>query len=315
MKIDNIKHLLEKSTLSEEEQYELIYTIVSSNSHYKKRPKAFYSEMDLPNEYISFDIETTGFSYSDKLIQISGVKYSNGLEVEYFDEYVKLEGIEIPIHITRLTGITNEDVKYADTFDSVINKFKNFISDTPLIGHNITSFELPRLLKWANLDLRNQVAVDTYNYAQASDILVDDYKLETLKHHYNIKNISHNALSDSRTTAKIYEYLKDNQISPLNHSLKKDQILANKKYCLTGFIQIGRSTMEKIIISLGGTIQNSMSKKVDCLIYAPQIAKNLKHENKSSKEIKCLSLIEQGHDIQMISEVDFITFLEENNAY
>lgn len=271
--------------------------------------------MDLPSEYISFDIETTGFSYSDRLIQLSGVKYKNGQEIDFFDEFVHPFDIEIPTNITYLTGITNEDVENADHIDIVIEKFIEFIGDTPLIGHNITSFELPRLLRWADLDLRPQVAIDTCSYAQSSDILIENYKLETLKNHYNIKDVSHNALSDSRTTAKIYEYLKHNKTAPLNPLLQKEQILAGNKYCLTGAIKIGRSTLEKIIVSLGGSVQKTMSKKVNCLIYAPQIAKNLKHENKSTKELKCLDLIEQGHDIKMITERDFISFLEENNAY
>lgn len=101
----------------------MIYHIVSNYSHIKRVPKSLYSKENLPLDYVSFDIETTGFSYSDKMIQIAAVKYINKKEVDSFSTYINTNGVEISTPISYLTGITDHDIKNAPTLNEAMQNF------------------------------------------------------------------------------------------------------------------------------------------------------------------------------------------------
>ncbi|THB60395.1 hypothetical protein ESZ54_10520 [Vagococcus silagei] len=195
--------------LTEEERNNLILQILRKADQKKKEPKYLNLIQTLPNDYISFDIETTGFSYTDKMTQIAAVKYINRQPIEEFTTYVNTEGLFIPANITRLTGITNQETDTAPTLRIATSLFMDFIEDFQLIGHNINSFEIPRFRKWADIDLKPRVAIDTYNLAKIVPLNIENYKLETLKEFYNIDLESHNALSDSKTTAIVFENIRN----------------------------------------------------------------------------------------------------------
>ncbi|MFC6346569.1 exonuclease domain-containing protein [Vagococcus carniphilus] len=307
-----ISDILNNSNLSEKHKYELIYRIVADYSHIKRVPTSLYTQDNLPTDYISFDIETTGLAYSDKMIQIAAVKYQNSKEVDYFSSFIDSDGKEISTPISYLTGITNDDLIGAPSLNIVMSQFIDFIDDLPLIGHNITSFELPRIKKWADIDLRSKVAVDTYDFSSTLPLEIDNYKLETLKNYYGIEAKSHNALDDSRTTAIIFENFRNKNFAKKIHSLSIKDTLNGYTFCYTGAIKMGRTTLESYITSRGGRVVKGMSKKVDYLICSPQIAKNLTDGKRSRKEIKFEELINDGFDIKKISEEDFLRMIGEN---
>lgn len=306
-----VNNILNKTNLSDSEKHELIYRIVSNYSHVKRSPKSLYSKENLPLDYVSFDIETTGFSYSDKMIQIAAVKYINKKEVDSFSTYINTNGVEISTPISYLTGITNHNIKNAPTLDEAMQNFMSFISDFPLIGHNIISFELPRIKKWANIDLKHRVAVDTYEFASCSPLDVDDFKLETLKIYYGIKLNSHNALDDSRTAAIIFEKLRNDDFHKAIDQETIEQIFSKKTFCYTGAIKMGRKVLEEHITTRGGRVVKSMSSKVNYLIVAPQIAKNLTDGVKSKKELVYEELISQNINIIKLTEDEFIKMISE----
>lgn len=309
---DNIiKELLNKSILSDAEKYDLIYRVVANYSHIKRVPKALYSTQNLPNDYISFDIETTGFSYSDKMIQIAAVKYIDKKEVDSFSTFISTDGVDIPIAISYLTGITNENLINAPSLDNAMTSFMNFIDDLPLIGHNIISFELPRIQRWANINLRDRVAIDTYEFASSSPLEIENFKLETLKLYFNIESKSHNALDDSRTTAIIFEKLRKQEFHRIIDSKTVEQIFTDKVFCYTGAFKMGRKSLEQNVTSRGGRIVKSMSSKVNYLVVAPQIAKNLTDGVKSRKELDFEDLISKNINVIKLTEDEFIEMISE----
>ena len=81
----------------------------------------------LDDDFVVFDIETTGFSSeNDKIIEIGAVKIENGEIVDRFSEFVNPE-CKIPYKITELTGITDEMVRDADSIDEILPKFLEFV--------------------------------------------------------------------------------------------------------------------------------------------------------------------------------------------
>ena len=110
----------------------------------KKQPRNKGKSLILiPENYCIIDIETTGLSPDfDSIIEVSAVKYINGLETDHFTSLIKPEdtyddGSYIDKFIEELTGITNEMLSTAPDPASVLKQFKIFLGNDILIGHNI----------------------------------------------------------------------------------------------------------------------------------------------------------------------------------
>lgn len=89
------------------------------------------------NTFVIFDTETTGFNpgLGDSMIEIGGVKIKDGEVIDRFDELIN-PGCHIDEQITRVTNITDEDVKDADNEENVTKRFKEWIASLPLVAHN-----------------------------------------------------------------------------------------------------------------------------------------------------------------------------------
>lgn len=89
------------------------------------------------NTFVVFDTETTGFNpgLGDSMIEIGGVKIHNGEVVDRFDELIN-PGHPIDEAITRVTDISDDDVKDADNEENVTKRFKEWIGSLPLVAHN-----------------------------------------------------------------------------------------------------------------------------------------------------------------------------------
>jgi len=89
------------------------------------------------NTFVVFDTETTGFNpgLGDSMIEVGGVKIHNGEVVDRFDELIN-PGHHIDEQITRVTDISDDDVKDADNEENVVKRFKEWIGNLPLVAHN-----------------------------------------------------------------------------------------------------------------------------------------------------------------------------------
>ena len=95
-------------------------------------------DQSIDSEYVVFDIETTGFSaVKNRIIEIGAVKVVNGEITETFSEFVNPE-VPIPYRITKLTTITDAQVKDAGTIEEVLPRFLEFCKGCILVAHNAT---------------------------------------------------------------------------------------------------------------------------------------------------------------------------------
>jgi DNA polymerase-3 subunit epsilon len=91
---------------------------------------------NLPN-YVMLDLETTGTTPPyDRITEIALIRFEYGVETGRWQTLVN-PGISIPPFITRLTGITNEMVKDAPSFEEVAPTLYSHIEGAVLAAHNV----------------------------------------------------------------------------------------------------------------------------------------------------------------------------------
>lgn len=165
-------------------------------------------EESFDDEYVVFDIETTGFSSkNDKIIEIGAVKLKDGEIVDSFSTFVDPK-VNIPYKITELTSITQNMVNGQPTIDEVLPKFMEFVGDSVLVAHN-AAFDVGFIKK--NLmdmgkTLKNPV-MDTVPLARYLYPDLKKVKLNLVAKHLGISLENHHrAVDDAKATAEILKF-------------------------------------------------------------------------------------------------------------
>ncbi|MGB9678631.1 MAG: PolC-type DNA polymerase III [Thermoanaerobacteraceae bacterium] len=192
-----------------------------------------YSEYSFDDEFVVFDIETTGLSnVNDKIIEIGAVKISNNKIVDRFETFINPQ-IPIPPFITKLTSINDNMVKDAPTIDKIIPEFMDFIQDAVLVAHN-ANFDVNFIKSKANqlnINVKNAV-IDTLELSRHLYKNLKNYKLDTVAEYLEVslKN-HHRAVDDAQATAEIFMksiiFLKQmgiNNVSEINSSFSEKNV-------------------------------------------------------------------------------------------
>ncbi len=164
------------------------------------------NKQSINQDYVVFDIETTGLSNKkDKITEIGAVKIKDNQIVDRFHTLVNPE-IPIPPQIVKLTGITDEMVKNQPTIDEVMPLFLEFIKDYPVVAHN-ANFDTSFIKKnCAQLGLLfNNTIIDTLSLARLLLPKLKKYRLDVIAKALQIELKNHHrAIEDAETTAKIF---------------------------------------------------------------------------------------------------------------
>ncbi len=162
-------------------------------------------------EMIVFDIETTGLSNrTARIIEIGAVKIKSGKILERFDIFVDPE-TEIPEEITRLTSITNDDVKGAPKEREALEMFLAFTGERLLIAHN-ANFDVGFIRVAAERQEIpfNNPYLDTLGLSKYVNPELKNHKLDTIVEHYEIGEFHHHRASDdAEVLAKIFIIMLD----------------------------------------------------------------------------------------------------------
>jgi len=158
-------------------------------------------------DYVMLDTETTGFSHSlDRIIEIGMIKCIDDKPVDTYTTFVNPD-MHIPSKVSRLTGITDVDVKDAPQFDAIAQDVMAFIGELPVVAHN-GSFDAGMLaseLNYMGLDYIIKV-IDTLQLSRKAFPHLSNYKLKTLIDELDLADHiqQHRALDDAEVTHRLF---------------------------------------------------------------------------------------------------------------
>ena len=157
--------------------------------------------MAFDEEFVAFDLETTGLSSrTDRIIEIGAVIVKNGQEVDRFQTFVDPER-SLDKKIVELTGITDDMLKGAPKIEEVLPKFLDFIGGRVLVAHNSdfdTGFirsECARL----GYDY-NYTAADTLILSQNLLTHLNKFKLNIVSNALSLPDFNHHRAGDDAMT-------------------------------------------------------------------------------------------------------------------
>ena len=149
--------------------------------------------MTFDQEYVAFDLETTGlYNRRDRIIEIGAVRMKNGCEIDRFQTFVDPR-CPLEKRTVELTGITDEMLRGAPTIDQALPEFLKFVGGSVLVAHN-ASFDTGFIEK-ACLDQGlpyDLTCVDTLALSQnllpqlnkfALDVVAKEFELADFNHH------------------------------------------------------------------------------------------------------------------------------------
>jgi len=176
-------------------------------------------KLNLTRPLAIFDLEATGLNIAkERIVEIAILKINPDGSEERFKSLVNPE-ILITEEVTKIHGISNEDVKDAPTFKDITPKIIQFIGDADLAGYNSNKFDIPLLAEelirvGSDFDLSTRHFVDVQNIFHK----MEQRTLSAAYQFYCQKELidAHDAMNDTNATWEVlksqlekYESLKN----------------------------------------------------------------------------------------------------------
>lgn len=157
-------------------------------------------------DFVVFDIETTGFSpVENRIIEIGAVKVCGGKIVDRFSAFVNPE-VPIPFEIEKLTGIRDDMVVDAEKIESVLPKFLEFSEGCMLVAHN-AGFDMSFIMENCNRQgfPHDFTYIDTVGMARVMLPAQSKHTLDAVAKTLGVSLVNHHrAVDDAEATAEIF---------------------------------------------------------------------------------------------------------------
>ena len=153
------------------------------------------------DEYVAFDLETTGLSSAnDRIIEIGAVVMKNGEELDRFQTFVDPQR-PLEKKIVELTGITDEMLKGAPKIEEVLPEFLKFVSGRVLVAHN-SDFDTGFIrAACARQGLPyTYTAADTLILSQNMLPQLNKFKLDIVSNALSLPDFNHHRAADDAVT-------------------------------------------------------------------------------------------------------------------
>ncbi len=207
----NVQGFQEAMKASEKLGMKVIYGLEAY--YVNDEAKAIYGDsgVTFDDEFVVFDIETTGLSpLSCKITEIGAVLVRKDEVLAVFNTFVAPE-VPIPPEITKLTGIDDEMVKGAPKTEEALSQFLDFIGNRMLVAHN-ASFDISFIRKAAadcGLPFSNAY-LDTVSMSRFVNPDLKKHKLDTIAEYFGLGDFNHHRASDdAEMCARIFYRMVD----------------------------------------------------------------------------------------------------------
>lgn len=304
----------------------------------RQRENKGKSTVAFPDDYVVFDLETTGLDPSfDEIIEIAALKVRNGEIVDSFSSLVNPE-MEIDEFITDLTGITNAMLEGAPTLKAILPSVLKFIGPDIVVGHNI-NFDINFLY-----DACESLVAAPFSNDFIDTLRISRKALPELAHH-RLSDVAfalnvvidgeHRALCDCKTTFACFNALSEHiststgldaflssfrkhynldlqKITSKNAAFDETHPLYGKHCVFTGTLErMPRADAAQEVVNVGGICDNGITKKTNFLILGNNDYCKAIKDGKSNKQKKAEEYILAGLDIHIIPENVFYEMLEQ----
>ena len=163
-------------------------------------------DQTLDDDYVVFDLETTGFSPDvNKIIEIGAVKVQKGKITDRFSTFVNPQ-VPIPFNIEKLTSINDEMVISAPVIEDILPEFMEFSKGCVMVAHN-ADFDMSFIKKnCERIGIPcDPTIVDTVALARVLLPKLNRFKLDTVAKALNVSlDNHHRAVDDAACTAEIF---------------------------------------------------------------------------------------------------------------
>ena len=187
------------------------------------------------DDFVVLDLETTGLDPTrDRIIEIGAIRFIDGREIEVFSTLIN-PGIPIPDFITKLTGITDKEVKHAPGIEEKLPELLEFIDDSILLGHqiNFDAAFIEYLLRRQNnnfhmWDVETQrfkyftnTRMDTLFLARIFLPFLPRFTLSSVAAYFKIDlEKAHRAIDDARASGNVFLQLIERTIACNSQTLR-----------------------------------------------------------------------------------------------
>lgn len=265
------------------------------------------SRFETPNmsDMVIYDLETTGVNIKRANIVEIAAKRLNviGNEVEEFYQLVKPPGGYIPESVTKVHGISSDDVIDAPSIEMVLPEFCSFIQDRILIGHNVARYDNPILERDLQTYLKRNLTNPYYDTLTTARRLLPRQRrgIEALAEKFGIEHKRlHRAMEDVEVNRQIFKEL-------IRIDLKKREVQS-----LTDLLPyVGLGILDKTDIS----VQNdNITEESAFLNAAIRVVKTYSHTIYEDLPFDSTD-VQQFEDYLNLLENTDVTFYQEDTAW
>ena len=158
-------------------------------------------DMTFDQEFVAFDLETTGLSSrTDRIIEIGAVIFKGGKEIDRFQTFVDPEQ-KLEKKIVDLTGITDEMLIGAPKIEEILPKFLEFVGGRVLVAHN-SDFDTGFIRAECQRQglPYNYTAADTLILSQNLLPQLNKFKLNIVSDALSLPDFNHHRAADDAVT-------------------------------------------------------------------------------------------------------------------
>lgn len=296
----------------------------------------------MANIAIIVDLETTGLNSNyDQIIEIGAIKFNidTGEVIDSFQtfsmpdeiyefDYNRDDGadlepqpFELDPFIVELTRINEKMLEGAPSNSEAVYAFFEFAQDYPIWAYN-AGFDSRFLNQHTE---EHKSFKDIIPIAKRAFVGLENYKLSTVGAHLNVSTEgAHRAIADCLISKEVLvrglkvqianpssNYYPHQGFKASDYAATEDGVFYGKTIVFTGsLVSMTRDNAAVTASRYGFAIGSSVTKKTDYLVVGIQDLHHLAGHEKSSKQRKAEELVDEGLQIQIITENDFLKIID-----